>query len=127
MRLPTRIGWDLNDCEHSSLLDHLADEHGFRRDVPTMFISEAVMFYVNPKAIASLYDEIFEFGQSARRPCTAFTDSMRPFVRVPSRRVDGFFDKQGVTLLAHQARWWRCPVRHAVARPGGAADAAATT
>ena len=28
------------------------------------------MFYVNPKAIASLYDEIFEFGQSApaRRP-----------------------------------------------------------
>ena len=70
VRLPTRIGWDLNDCEHSSLLDHLADEHGFRRDVPTMFISEAVMFYVNPKAIASLYDEIFEFGQSApaRRP-----------------------------------------------------------
>ena len=65
VRLPTRIGWDLNDCEHSSLLDHLADEHGFRRDVPTMFISEAVMFYVNPKAIASLYDEIFEFGQSA--------------------------------------------------------------
>ena len=68
VRLPTRIGWDLNDCEHSSLLDHLADEHGFRRDVPTMFISEAVMFYVNPKAIASLYDEIFEFGQSAHRP-----------------------------------------------------------
>ena len=68
VRLPTRIGWDLNDCEHSSLLDHLAEQHGFRRDVPTMFISEAVMFYVNPKAIASLYDEIFEFGQSAHRP-----------------------------------------------------------
>ena len=64
VRLPTRIGFDLNDCEHTSLLDKLAAEHGFRRDVPTMFISEAVMFYVNPKAIASLYDEIFEFGQT---------------------------------------------------------------
>ena len=44
VRLPARVGFDLNDCEQRSLLDLLEREHGFRRDVPTMFISEAVMF-----------------------------------------------------------------------------------
>ena len=63
VRLPTRVGFDLNDCESTSLLDLLEAEHGLKRDVPTMFISEAVMFYVNPKAIASLYADIFDFGQ----------------------------------------------------------------
>ena len=40
VRLPTRVGFDLNDCEKVSLLEKLEVEHGFKRDVPTMFISE---------------------------------------------------------------------------------------
>jgi len=80
-RLPTLVGWDLNECERASLLDHLEKEHGLRRDVPTLFISEAVMFYVDPPAIAALYDDIFSFGQGAEA-MYCFTDSMRPFVQV---------------------------------------------
>ena len=68
VRLPTRVGFDLNDCETTSLLDLLEREHGFKRGVPTLFISEAVMFYVNPRAIASLYADIFEYGQKVRTP-----------------------------------------------------------
>ena len=81
------------------------------------------MFYVNPKAIASLYGEIFNFGQSAEA-MYCFTDSMRPFVQGPfADESIRFFDKQGVTLLAHQARWsGAVQFVHAVARTGGAAE-----
>eukprot|EP00966_Prymnesium_polylepis_P304668 7039083-Prymnesium_polylepis.1 len=41
VRLPTRLGFDLNDCEQVSLLDKLEAEHGLQRGVPTLFISEA--------------------------------------------------------------------------------------
>ena len=49
-----------------------------------------------------------------------FTDSMRPFVSGPvRRRVDPILLKQGVTLLAHQARWsGAVQFVHAVARTG---------
>ena len=82
VRLPERVGFDLNDCEQTSLLDKLEAQHGFRRDVPTMFISEAVMFYVNPKAIAALYADIFAFGERTEA-MYCFTDSMRPLVQGP--------------------------------------------
>ena len=58
---------DLNDCETTSLLDMLESEHGLRRDVPTMFISEAVMF-VNPKAIANSMAR-YLILDSKWRPC----------------------------------------------------------
>jgi len=117
VRLPTRIGFDLNDCEERSLLELLEQEHGLRRDVPTMFISEAVMFYVNPKAIANLYAEIFQFGQSAEA-MYCFTDSMRPFVQGPfSDEITRFMDKQKVDVLSHTARWsGAVQFVHAVAR-----------
>jgi len=120
VRLPERIGFDLNDCEHMSLLDKLEAEHGFDRDVPTMFISEAVMFYVNPKAIASLYADIFAFGEKSEA-MYCFTDSMRPLVQGPfADESMQFFSKQGVDLLAHQARWsGAVQFCHAVARTPG--------
>mmetsp|Transcript_73806 Transcript_73806/g.123303 ORF Transcript_73806/g.123303 Transcript_73806/m.123303 type:complete len:779 (-) Transcript_73806:405-2741(-) len=105
IRLPTLVGWDLSECEHASLLSHLETAEGFRRDLPTMFISEAVMFYVPPRAIANLYFEIFSFGATTEA-MYSFTDSMRPFVQGPfSDESASFFRKQGVELLAHTARW----------------------
>ncbi|KAL3895009.1 MAG: hypothetical protein SGPRY_013641, partial [Prymnesium sp.] len=104
VRLPTRVGFDLNDCEKVSLLEKLEAEHGFKRDVPTMFISEAVMFYVNPRAIASLYGEIFDFGRRSEA-MYCFTDSMRPLVEGPfADEITRFLEKQEVQILAHQAR-----------------------
>ena len=44
-----------------------------------MFISEAVLFYVNPQAIKNIFDEVFAFGQQTEA-MYGFTDSMRPFV-----------------------------------------------
>jgi O-methyltransferase involved in polyketide biosynthesis len=128
VRLPARVGFDLNDCEHTSLLDTLEAEHGLRRDVPTLFISEAVMFYVNPRAIAALYHDIFSFGQGAEA-MYCFTDSMRPLVNGPfSDEVTRFLGKQGVATLGHQARWsGAVQFVHAVARTPGVHDASPTS
>ena len=124
VRLPERVGFDLNDCEQTSLLDKLEAQHGFRRDVPTMFISEAVMFYVNPKAIAALYADIFAFGERTEA-MYCFTDSMRPLVQGPfSDEIKRFFDAQGIELLSHQARWsGAVQFCHAVARTPGRCEA----
>ena len=125
--LPTRVGFDLNDCEQVSLLDKLEAEHGLRRDVPTMFISEAVMFYVNPRAIANLYGEIFDFGKTAEA-MYSFTDSMRPLVQGPfSDEITRFLDAQDVEILSHSARWsGAVQFMHAVARTPELCDADAS-
>ena len=41
------------------------------------------MFYVNPAAIAALYDDLFTYGKQAGEAQYSFTDSMRPFVQGP--------------------------------------------
>ena len=41
------------------------------------------MFYVNPAAIAALYDDLFSYGRLAGEAQYSFTDSMRPFVQGP--------------------------------------------
>jgi len=108
----------------TSLLDLLEAEHGLRRDVPTMFISEAVMFYVNPKAIAALYADIFAYGEQAEA-MYCFTDSMRPLVQGPfSDEITRFFDQQGISVLSHRARWsGAVQFVHAVARTPAVHDA----
>ena len=75
------------------------------------------MFYVNPKAIANLYAEIFQFGQKAEAQYS-FTDSMRPFVQGPfSDEISRFLDAQDVQILSHSARWsGAVQFMHAVAR-----------
>lgn len=65
---------------------------------------QAVMFYVNPRAIASLYGEIFDFGRRSEA-MYCFTDSMRPLVEGPfADEITRFLEKQEVQILAHQAR-----------------------
>jgi len=105
VNLPTLVGMDLNDCEHSSLLAHLEEGYGFKRDAPTLFISEAVLFYVNPQAIKNFFDEIFAFGQ-VEEAMYCFTDSMRPFVDGPfADEIKGFVEGKGAEVLQHTARW----------------------
>ena len=127
-RLPTLVGFDLNDCEHTSLLAHLEEAAGLDRSLPTLFISEAVMFYVNPAAIASLYNEVFDFGQQAEA-MYCFTDSMRPFVQGPfSDEIGTFLDAQCVELCSHTSRWsGAVQFMHAVARTPPAEAAAEAT
>ena len=105
IQLPTLVGMDLNECETSSLLARLEAEHGFKRGVPTLFISEAVLFYVNPKAIANLFGEVFDYGRTAEA-MYSFTDSMRPFVEGPfADEIRTFLEQQDAQLLEHAARW----------------------
>jgi len=104
-RLPSLMGFDLNDCAKESLIDRLVAEHGFKRTLPTLFISEAVLFYVEPAAIAALYSEIFSFGSKTEAQY-CFTDSMRPFVQGPFvDEIKPFMNSQGIELLAHTSRW----------------------
>jgi len=105
VHLPTLVGFNLNDCEHESLLSRLEEGYGFKRDAPTLFISEAVLFYVNPLAIKNFFDEIFAFGQ-AEEAMYCFTDSMRPFVDGPfADEIKTFVEGQGAEVLQHTARW----------------------
>ena len=92
VRLPTRVGFDLNDCEKVSLLEKLEVEHGFRRDVPTMFVFEAVLFYLEPEATEGIFGDIEAHSKGAARgdqieamgdngsgveTVVAFTDSLK--------------------------------------------------
>uniref|UniRef100_A0A7S3WWM3 Uncharacterized protein n=2 Tax=Emiliania huxleyi TaxID=2903 RepID=A0A7S3WWM3_EMIHU len=81
------------------------------------------MFYVNPAAIAALYDDLFTYGKQAGEAQYSFTDSMRPFVQGPfSDEAMRFFGREGVDLLCHTARWsGAVQFAHAVARTPAAA------
>jgi len=121
VNLPTLVGMDLNDCEHRSLLSHLTESYGFKQDAPTLFISEAVLFYVNPQAIKNFFDEIFAFGQH-EEAMYCFTDSMRPFVDGPfADEIKTFVEDKGAEVLQHTARWGGAvQFVHGVARTPGA-------
>ena len=78
-----------------------SSEHGFDKSRPTLFISEAVLFYVEPAAIAKLFSELFAHGKRAEAQY-CFTDSMRPFVQGPFvDEIKPFLESQGAELLAH--------------------------
>ena len=65
--LPTRIGYDLNDAADATkpkLTQVLADA-GLRPDIPTMFVWEAVLFYVQPEAVMKIFDDVFRYGNES--------------------------------------------------------------
>ena len=79
--LPTCVGFDLNGyLDGASVLDALKSA-GLRADAPTLFVWEAVLFYVDPDAVTALTADIAAFG--AANPAGAavcYTDSLKPHV-----------------------------------------------
>jgi len=111
----TLVPFDLNDAGGSnprSLIETLRETGALKKDVPTLFVSEAVLFYVNEDAVSNIMNEFFDFanggnGESPKAETLfCFTDSLKPFLDVPfSNEARKWFDKNNMDLLQHRSRW----------------------
>jgi len=112
----TLVPFDLNDAgglNPRSLIETLRETGALKKDVPTLFVSEAVLFYVNEDAVRNIMNDFFEFaseggnGESPRAETLfCFTDSLKPFLDVPfSNEARKWFDKNNMDLLQHRSRW----------------------
>jgi len=103
------IPLDLNSCGNDdkvSLLKTLEEVGGLKKDLPTLFVWEAVLFYVNEDAVRNIMKELTDFTASRENAMLCFTDSLKPFVDVPfSNEVSSFFKKKKLELLQHRSRW----------------------
>jgi len=100
---------DLNSCgdeDGVGLLDTLQKVGGLNKDLPTLFVWEAVLFYVNEDAVRNIMTELTDFTSSRTNSMLCFTDSLKPFVDVPfSNEVSSFFRSKKLELLQHRSRW----------------------
>jgi methyltransferase (TIGR00027 family) len=100
--LPTRIGFDLNNARTESLTEVLIRE-GLRRDRPTLFVWEAVLFYVDQDSVLKLWEDVFGFGGET---LFCLVDSLKPAVTESFlHKAKAFFEGYGLSLLDHNARW----------------------
>ena len=69
---------------------------GLDPTLPTLFIWEAVLFYVNESPKRRIFTELYTFNKSPERnenSAVVFTDSLKPFLDVPfTSETDRFFD-----------------------------------
>jgi len=111
----TFVPFDLNDAggpNPRSLIKTLRETGKLKKDIPTLFVSEAVLFYVNEDAVSNIMNEFFEYanggnGESERAETLfCFTDSLKLFLDVPfSNEARKWFDKNNMDLLQHRSRW----------------------
>lgn len=103
--LPTRLGYDLNDAADSakpSLTQALADA-GLKSDTPTLFVWEAVLFYVKPEAVLEIFSDTFSFGDQS---VYCLVDSLKPAVTTSFLHVAReFFDGYNLNVIDHNSRW----------------------
>lgn len=112
----TLVPFDLNNCggdSPTSLIETLRTEGKLEKNVPTLLVFEAVLFYVDESAVRNIMQELFDFtklggnGDDPRaQGMICFTDSLKPFLDVPfSNEARQFFASRGMDLLQHRARW----------------------
>jgi len=110
------VAFDLNSCGGSnpkSLVGALREQGGLAENVPTLFVWEAVLFYVNEDAIQNIFKELFSFSQKGgngddprAESMICFTDSLKPFVDVPfTSETSSFFSRNNLDLVQHRSRW----------------------
>lgn len=104
--LPTRIGYDLNDADPATgkpSLSYALKEAGLRPDVPTLFVWEAVLFYVKPEAVTEIFSDVFSFGTNS---VYCLVDSLKPAVTTSFlHKVREFFDGHSLDVIDHNSRW----------------------
>jgi hypothetical protein len=132
-KLPTMLGMDLDEAKvPGTLLGRLYDQ-GLKRDVPTMFVFEAVLFYLEPDATQGIFGDIEAHSKGLGLPSdsdessssssrsgggsstteggvetvVAFTDSLKGLdISKPFMPdVRPVFEKRGFQLLTHRAQW----------------------
>lgn len=113
MITPAYVGFDLNSIctDKKSLIEELVNKYGFslEKNVPTMIICEAVLFYLIPDAAQGLMKEVFDLP-NAERYC--MTDNLAklgvapgPPVPTPREKCESWLDKEGKELIDHSAIW----------------------
>lgn len=111
LQRPKFVAHDLNG--EDGLLDVLGD---LDDDVPTLFIVEAVLFYVDDRPTRRFFDEITSLSNAA----LVLTDSLKPVLTSPfTHDARRRFSEKGWDLLDHEARWGGA-VHFAVAAAPGA-------
>lgn len=103
--LPTRLGYDLNDAADPtkpSLSESLTSA-GLDPNIPTLFVWEAVLFYVKPEAVLEIFKDIFNLGDKS---VYCLVDSLKPAVTTSFLHVTReVFDKYNLDIIDHDSRW----------------------
>jgi O-methyltransferase involved in polyketide biosynthesis len=98
------LGVDLN--KEAAGVPARLQELGLTPGVPTLFISEAVLFYLSPPAKRTLLADCAKWICEADGSALALTDNLAPFVRSPSadeaaELLEGF----DLELQRHDSLW----------------------
>jgi len=105
---PTYIPYDLNDAgdpDKAAPLDVLRAS-GFDPAVPTLFCSEAVLFYVDDLPKRRLFKDLLFAPSLHEDSAVVLTDNLKPLLNSPfTHEARQFFAKGGFELLTHSARW----------------------
>ncbi|KAL7532953.1 hypothetical protein ACHAXR_004954, partial [Thalassiosira sp. AJA248-18] len=103
--LPTRLGYDLNnaaDPTKPSLSESLTNA-GLDPSVPTLFVWEAVLFYVKPKAVLEIFEDVFNLGTKS---VYCLVDSLKPAVTTSFLHITReVFDTYNLDIIDHNSRW----------------------
>mmetsp|Transcript_41380 Transcript_41380/g.49645 ORF Transcript_41380/g.49645 Transcript_41380/m.49645 type:complete len:353 (-) Transcript_41380:4-1062(-) len=111
----TLVPFDLNDVftKKTPLLDGLR-ANGLRDDIPTMFISEAVFFYLIPDAVKMIMSELFLFNKDvAAEARYCFTDNLSkvgvtpgpPMPISPRQKCEKWLNENDKEIVSHDAIW----------------------
>lgn len=105
----TLIPLDLNEFNDDNV-DFMKrlEKAGMDTSLPTFLCFEAVLFYVDEKAINNLMSSIFKYAENPKNGelMLCMTDSLKPAVDVPfTNAARNFFDENGMELLEHRSRW----------------------
>ncbi|KAL1510607.1 hypothetical protein AB1Y20_006908 [Prymnesium parvum] len=98
------LGLDLNR-EASEMFPRL-EKLGLKAGVPTIVVSEAVLFYLSPPAKRALLEGSARHIRRAPGSALALTDNLAPFVRSPgSEEAAQLLEEFGLSLEQHSSLW----------------------
>jgi len=104
---PTYVPYDLNDAGDPNKVAPLdaLEAASFRRDRPTLFCSEAVLFYVDDLPKRRLFQDLL-FSASIPESAVVLTDNLKPLLTSPfTHEARALLEASGLDLLKHSARW----------------------
>lgn len=79
---------------------------GLDRSLPTLVVSEAVLFYLSPPAKRALLEDAGNFVGGNAASALVLTDNLAPFVRGPRKEdTAGFLAPLGLNLKEHDTLW----------------------
>lgn len=79
---------------------------GLDRSLPTLVVSEAVLFYLSPPAKRALLEDAGNFVGGNAASALVLTDNLAPFVRSPRKEdAAGFLSPLGLDLKEHDTLW----------------------